>query len=240
MTSARRLAIAGALALLAITAVAPASAQTRPAYFDQPSTIEQVGRIAPGTRAPLLVLFSPVSSPSRASLPPALERSVPVPGFFVMRTPGVPSTSDFLPSFNSYVGWMEERVLADLERALREHPVDPERVYLVGFSLGGDTAWALLARQAARFRGAMVMGTRASASLRSSAIESLTTRGARLAFVIGTADESRRRDGIRRAFERARDAHIASELFEFGGSHQIPDESTYVRAISFMLDAAPH
>ncbi|AKF04828.1 hypothetical protein [Sandaracinus amylolyticus] len=57
--------------------------------------------------------------------------------------------------------------------------------------------------------------------------------------MIGTADESRRRDGIRRAFERARDAHVAAELFEFSGSHQLPDEATYLRAIAFMLDAAP-
>lgn len=235
---ARSLLLAALLALGVVAQTsAPASAQTRPAFFDQPSVIEQVGTIASGTRAPLLVLLSPTDSPSSESLPQQLERAIPLPGYLVMRTPGLPSRSDYLPRFGSFVGWMEERVLADLERALREHPVDPERVYLVGFSLGGDTAWALLARQPSRFRGALVMGSRSSARLRRSAGETLRARGARVAFVMGTSDHRVRQEGIRRAFAQARSAGIASELFELAGSHQIPDDATYLRAISFMLAA---
>lgn len=232
-----RAALATAIALLAVASTA--SAQTRPAYFDEPSVVEPIGYIAPGTRAPLLVLLSPTDSPSSDSLPEPLERAVPLPGYFVMRTPGRPSRSDYLPRFGSFVGWLEARVLADLDRAVREHPVDPERVYLVGFSLGGDTAWALLARQPSRFRGALVMGSRSSARLRGSAGEILRARGARVAFVMGTSDDRPRQDGIRRAFTRAQQARIASQLFELAGGHQIPDPATYLRALSFMLDAAP-
>lgn len=42
-----------------------------------------------------------------------------------------------------------------IDEAERLHPVDPERIYLTGLSMGGAGTWALAAQQASRFAAAV-------------------------------------------------------------------------------------
>lgn len=208
----------------------PALAQTRPAFFDQPSVIERVGTIAPGQRVPLIVLLPPTGGDARWVTPP--------PGVgpcVLLITPGQPARSDYLPAFSRYLDWVEARVMADVERALAEQPIDPERVYLTGFSLGGDVGWGLLTRHPERFRGAVVMGSRSSARPRSSAIETMRTRGVRVAFVMGSADDVNRRTGAQRAYESLVRSRVTTESFGHGGSHEMPPPELYARALAFVL-----
>lgn len=208
----------------------PALAQTRPAFFDQPSVIERVGTIAPGQRVPLLVLLPPTGGDARwVTPPPSIGPCV------LLITPGQPARSDYLPAFSHYLDWVEARVMADVELAIAEQPIDPERIYLTGFSLGGDVGWGLLTRHPERFRGAVVMGSRSSARPRSSAIETMRTRGVRVAFVMGSADDANRRTGAQRAYESLVRSRITTERFEHGGGHEMPPPELYARALAFVL-----
>ncbi|MBW5447876.1 prolyl oligopeptidase family serine peptidase [Cohnella sp. CFH 77786] len=57
------------------------------------------------------------------------------------------------PQCPAYTDWTSERdaVLALLERILSDYRVDPDRIYLTGFSMGGHGAWDLAAYRPDRF-----------------------------------------------------------------------------------------
>lgn len=56
-----------------------------------------------------------------------------------------------------YVGPAEADVLEALAHARSLYPVDPDRVLVAGFSMGGYGSWRLLARHASRFRAGAVL-----------------------------------------------------------------------------------
>lgn len=65
---------------------------------------------------------------------------------------------------NSYLGFQaaihryENRILKDIEQYKDEYNIDTDKVVLVGFSLGGDLAWAITNRYPERFAGAIISG----------------------------------------------------------------------------------
>lgn len=224
------------LALLAFLALVPslASAQTRPAFFDEPSTVVTVGHPRPGQRYPVFVVLPPTGSPS-SFLVPALEAAIPLDTYFLLLTPGAPLREDYLPHFGAYLGWVDARVLPDLDRALAEQPIDPDQVYAAGFSLGGDVSWALFVRHPDRFRGAVVMGSRSTASAARGASATLRRRGARIAFTMGRSDDAGRQRGIERAHHWAEHAGLETHLYRFDGSHQVPPPDVLAAAVRLVL-----
>lgn len=150
---------------------------------------------------------------------------------------GSPSTSDYLPGFSRFVGWLETRVLADLARAKSEHSVDDQRIYLAGFSLGGDSSWALLARHPEIFRGAVVMGSRASARPTRTGLALLRSRACRVAFAIGSSDDAARVSGAERAYAAVQAGNVPSQLAHYEGAHSAPDPDTLASLVRFVMEA---
>ncbi len=225
------------LTLASIVVVTTASAQERPSFFDMPSELVAVGAMQDGVRYPLLVVLPPTNGTSRR-IYEDIAAHVSTDSYFVLLTPGQPQRSDYLPRFGRYVDWAQERINADVNAALANSSVDPEQIFLVGFSLGGDTSWALLLRNAERYRGAFVMGSRSSARPRRSASEILRRRGARVFFAMGRSDEDARRRGIARAHERAEQASLTTRFVEFDGGHQLPPDSVIAEGLRFLLEPA--
>lgn len=227
--------LALAVVCLFIPALAwPAAAQTRPAFFDEPSRVVTVGNPQPGQRYPLFVMLPPTGGPSDW-IAPYVQAAIPLDTYFVMLTPGAPLRSDYSPHFGAYLGWVDERVLPDLDRALATLPIDPEEVYATGFSLGGDVSWALVVRHPALFRGALVMGSRSTAGAARGAADTLARRHARIAFTMGNDDDAGRQRGIERASRWAEHAGIATRLFRFDGVHQVPPLDVLRDAVRLML-----
>jgi predicted peptidase len=54
-----------------------------------------------------------------------------------------------------WVGKMNEMALRCVEQTAREYPLDPQRVYVTGLSLGGQGAWHLAAQYPRQFAAAM-------------------------------------------------------------------------------------
>lgn len=226
--------VALVLALLA----SHASAQTRPAFFDEPSHVLTYGHPEPGQRYPLFVALPPTGLTAEWLLP-ALTAAIPLETYYVMITPGAPERSDYLPQFRLYLDWVDARVLPDVDRMLVELPIDPEQIYAVGFSLGGDVSWALFVRHPERFRGALVMGSRSTAGAAHGAAETLRRRGARIAFTMGTSDDAGRQRGIARAHAWAERAQLPTHLYTFDGTHQLPPPEMLRAAMSMMLGLGP-
>jgi len=229
-----------ALALVAVLS-GPAShslAQTRPSYFDQPSTVRVVGTPRAGEAVPAIV-FLPATGGTSERMFEQARSVVPFPSYVAILPPGTPTSSDYLPNFGGFVSWMESRVIADLERAELEHAIDPLRIHLVGFSLGGDTAWALFSRRPDVFVGAAVMGSRASARPSSASRRTMLDRGCRVGFAIGNADDASRVAGATKAVEYVRRYRVPTDLLRFEGAHAAPDEDTMRRLLAFVMAPTP-
>jgi predicted esterase len=84
----------------------------------------------------------------------------PTPRLRPPREEGAAGEEHVEPVLRSHQELSEAYVLAALEAALRHHPVDPDRVFLLGHSQGGFLAYHLAVRHAERFRGAVVIGSR--------------------------------------------------------------------------------
>ena len=94
-------------------------------------------------------------------------------------------------------------VLGDLAT---QYSIDPERIALGGFSMGGDLSWALALRNPQTFRGAVIMGSRCTWR-EPGGPSKLRDQGARVAFFMGSDDQRVRQSGI----------HAARDLLETAG-----------------------
>ena len=203
------------LVLLVIRAL-PVGAQSKPAYLDEPATVTIVGSPAPGDTIPLVIAL-PTSGASGADVFSTLQDNLPISAYALLLPHGAPKLREVTASFSNYVQWYEARLLEDVREALKNHPIDPARVFLVGFSLGGDVGCALLSRHPELYRGAFIIRSRCSAMLSTSGLATFVQRDGRVAFAIGSADDTARITGITTAYERLRAAKITTRFATFEG-----------------------
>lgn len=221
------------LCALAFAAALPdgGQAQSRSPFFDEPSELRLIGSIPEEGETLPVVLFLPHTTGTAEGAFSYLAGAIPFKSFVAILPAGRPTREDYLPRFYQYVTWLQERVLLDLGRAREAYPVDDERIFLAGFSLGGDTSWALLARNPDVFRGAVVLGSRSSARARASAMSTFRERGVRVAFAIGESDTEVRIRGIRRAHRSLSEGGVPTRLDLYPGGHSIPGDPGLLRRL---------
>ncbi len=221
-------------ALVAWTTVA--HAQVRSAFLDQPSEILQPRGLDDTRRYPLVV-FLPYTGGDATAQARAFGVN---PGFqtdyFVMLPPGRYQRGDYLPSFTRFVGWIEERVVTDIRAALRENPIDPNRIYVVGYSLGGDLSWALAVRNPDLIDGVVMAGTRASYPVSQAELAAFRDGQKRFSLIIGNRESSARHDGINRVRLQLEGAGVEVDYREYVGGHTIPPQSILRDALAFVSD----
>lgn len=223
-----------ALAFACALVASSAAAQERPAFFDQPSRIVLVGHPAAGEHVPLLVAFPPTGDPSDWIVD-RVSSAIPLDAYVLMITPGAPQRSEYSPAFARYIDWTLERVRTDLDTALRTQPVDPDRVYAFGFSLGGDLSWGVVARAPEMFRGAVVMCSRSSARGHGDVAAIYRRNHVRVAFLMGDVDDASRRHGIASTEAWAREHGITTRVFSFHGDHEVPPLAMVREAFEMVL-----
>lgn len=74
-----------------------------------------------------------------------------------------------------YVGLAGTDVMEALDHARRLYPIDDDRTYLAGFSMGGYGAWRLALLHGERFRGVAVMAGARCPGVRAECVEELMT-----------------------------------------------------------------
>ncbi|MEK7667479.1 MAG: hypothetical protein AAB409_02405 [Gemmatimonadota bacterium] len=134
----------------------------------------------------------------------------------------------------------EDEILADLSVFAARHSLDTTRIVLAGYSMGGDLAWALSLRNPRRFRGAIVMGSRASYRTAASRMTVLAAREARYFFTVGDHEEPVRLEGARAAaglLERHGVAHRLRVIPETG--HDPAPLEEFEQALRFVLWNSP-
>ncbi|AFG38605.1 putative esterase [Spirochaeta africana] len=227
-----------AAAVLMICAVLPVFGQARSRYFDQPAQIVPPRDYDSSRRYPAIV-FLPYTTGTAA----AQARSFGIPPgeqdqFVVILPAGRFTRDDYLPNFIQFVEWFEERLLQDLDTAKQNISIDPDRVYLAGYSLGGDLGWALTARNPQRFAGAVMAGTRASYPMTEGSRRNLSANGYRGAFLIGDREDTNRSLGIERAHALLDDEGIETMFRTYRGGHQIPPRELLQESVAFVTTAS--
>src|SRR5206468_3994072 len=111
----------------------------------------------------------------------------------VVLAAGLGSTDDYRTSeiWARTIERYERQLRADLDLLAATH-VDTSRVVLAGFSMGGDLAWALAVRNAARVKGAVVMGSRMSYRGPPGDVRDISAHGLRIAVLMGGEEDRTR------------------------------------------------
>ncbi len=73
------------------------------------------------------------------------------PAFEELQLPAVVIFPQCDPEHRAFYGAMESRVMSAIERAIGEFGIDPTRIYLSGYSMGGSSALWLASRHASKF-----------------------------------------------------------------------------------------
>lgn len=161
-------------------------------------------------------------------------------GFVALLPPGSSSASDYASGarFAATVAEWRDRVAGIVAAQGMRFDLDPGRIGLAGFSLGGDLAWALSLASPATYCGAVVMGSRCG--WRDGAgLSVLSFRGCRFALLRGT-DESSARAGGMEAARRLLDAEGIAHMFDqMPGDHVRAPPPLFMSAAEFVLGSGP-
>ncbi len=244
-----------AAAALALAAAHPLAAQDRedyplacPSETEQapcPGTVVLPPRYDPARAYPVVVLLPYTNGSADRLLYQYTgdQRSVdglltPQHEFIVILTAGTGSPYDYASGDDWWrtILRYEARVRHDVAALAATHRIDTTRVVLAGFSLGGDLSWALALRDPARFRGAVVMGSRASYRARPADHQVLARRGARFFFTIGASEDAARLAGARAADQLLTGLNVAHEFREIpGGQHIAAPLPLFLEALDYVL-----
>lgn len=149
---------------------------------------------------------------------------------------GIPRDYSTADGFAKMVEGYERRVLSAYAALTSTYRVDTARVFLTGFSIGGDVSWAVALRNPSKIRGAILQSSRASARAQSSAYSALLSGKARFAFAIGDKDEASRIKGARDAAALLKGLKIPSVFcLTPGATHQPAPLSVFSGALGFLL-----
>lgn len=230
-------AITSALVLfIGLCCINPCTAQTqlRPAYLDEPVEIRPIGDIKAGENYPL-VIYLPFTTGSAEIFYSAVSPYLGLTNYFAIIPKGTSDLKDYLPDFMSYLRWYEQRLMTDLQKILKEYPVDTGRIYLSGYSLGGDLSWALAIRQKELFAGAVIIGSRCSYAPNAKELKYLKEHKKRLVLLMGTEDLPERVKGMVNSYNLAKKNGLAVWHWQFAGEHIIPRDTTLPRAFDILF-----
>lgn len=153
--------------------------------------------------------------------------------FIAMITTGEGSTAD-----HSWQGFSNciDRYDLHIQTNLKRLPsADLDRLYLSGFSLGGDLSWALLNRYPNKFKGVIAAGTRCSATKLPS-LPKMKANGVRIYFGMGEKERSDRIKGMEWAVGSAKKHQITHIYYRIpGAEHQRIDDFHYRKAIRYVM-----
>lgn len=229
----RRSVVAAVLACVFFAICAPLWSQSRQSYLDQRSVIILPDNYDSRLTYPLIVGLPWTGGTAEEFFLYYQDVLEDVPALLLL-PPGRPQRNHYLPDFLSFVGWYDQRVMTDLNDALDSYAIDPERVYLMGYSLGGDLAWALMNRNPRVFRGAAMFGTRCSYPTSEQGFRYLVSREARAFFGIGDQEDPARSRGIQAAYRSVSSVGISARLAGYAGAHTNPNSALVAQALDFL------
>jgi pimeloyl-ACP methyl ester carboxylesterase len=210
----------------------------RPAYLDRRGEVILPARYNRNRSYPVFVVVPPTGAYASQVVGLYGLDTQRQETFILLLPEGRPTRDEYLPDFMSFVGWYEERLLEDIQHLLENYSADPDRIYLGGYSLGGDLSWALSVRNPELFAGAVIAGSRTSHPVEDEALRTLRDRGFRAGFLIGNREDPLRYRGINVARQRFDSVGVDHIYEEYRGDHVIPPTPLFQNTILYVTDVA--
>lgn len=212
------------------------STQPRPKYLDLPSDIVFAGKQSDQHKKLPLMIFFPFTTSDAAYFYENVKDRQPFESYVAVIPQGVTEREHYLPDFMAFIKWYEKRILTDIETAKSRFNIDPDRIYMQGYSLGGDLGWAFMIRHKEIFRGALMIGTRCSYPATQEELAWLKKNKRRFFFMIGDEDNKDRKKGMKYSYGVTDKAGLLSKYLEFPGGHSYPADETYGEAIRWVTE----
>lgn len=235
--SAARLVAAAVLLLTASAAVAQDAAPA-PVLTAQGSQLHLPA--ARGESLPLVILLPYTGSTARRLLEwyyaDSLLPAASAQGYAVLLPALAGRRADYADgsAWRATLERYQRLLAADVDELVRLHGIDPGRVVLAGFSMGGDLAWATLQRDPQRYAGAIVMGSRVSYR-DEAAMTELAARGARLFLYMGAAENPQRLAGMQSAIQALTRAGVEHRYERAPGGHLPAPPVLFNDALRYVL-----
>lgn len=227
-----------AVVLALVAVAAPAFADTARTAQDSVVLLPEKSR----KPAPAIILLPFTAGDAQrlydwrySQLLPALAEEL---GLIVVIPPGEGSTDNYATgaAWSRTLQEYTERIGRDADELVRRFGADPGKIFLAGYSMGGDLAWALPQRDPGRYAGALVMGSR-STYRDKAGLEKLARQGFRYFMFMGENELDARINGMADARAALQRAGVA---FETGSApeHHIPaPPEVFDRAVHYLLGA---
>lgn len=158
--------------------------------------------------------------------------------FVLILAAGQGSSSDYSTgdAWAKTLARYEGQVLGDVAALSAARKIDGSRVVVAGFSLGADIAWALALRNPSKIHGAVVMSSRASYRVPSSAYPALVQAKPRFFLSIGSAEDATRIAGARAAVSLLKGIGLPNLYCEIGGAnHEAAPKDVFAEALDYVL-----
>ncbi|MBN4071059.1 WG repeat-containing protein [Crocinitomix catalasitica] len=114
--------------------------------------------------------------------------------------------------------------------------IDTTKLYLSGYSLGGDLSWALTMKNGGKYKGCILAGTRCSYSM-GTAYKELIKVGAKFYMGAGDREEEVRIKGMDRAKTKLDTYKIPVQRYVIpGGGHVMIPKEQFIEALRFVME----
>jgi len=184
------------------------------------------GTIESGANYPVLI-FLPFTDGSASNLLDYYIDQLSEKPCYIVVPPGTGSEADYdWEGFSAAIDRYEKYIDEALSSLRRTDGRNIGKVFLAGYSLGGDLAWAISVRNPGDFDGSVLMGTRCGYPVDEEILARLENHGYRAVFTCGYQERQDRRDGMVAARERFTEAGILSRFSNVPGGH-VPAEPTF-------------
>lgn len=223
-----------AVLFVIITFDVGAQTQSKAAYLTESAVILEPATHENGKSYPLYI-FMPFTGGSARDFYFRFASQLDIEPGYIMLPAGTPQRDDYLPDFMSYIRWYEEQLLKDIQAYSRDYDIDKSRIYLAGFSLGGDLSWALILRNPSLFAGAIMAGTRTSYPPPAGSLETLKERDFRAVFIIGKNELPARYNGIKYAHTLMQNKNVNSRLKEVQGGHVYGSAPDFITQLKWII-----
>lgn len=211
------------------------AAQRKPNWLRQEGSVILPDNYSPKKDYPLVVVIPGTSANAPDSYRYWYQNTLKNYDVIVYLPPGESERYNYLPDFPKFIGWYESMLLDEIRRVKRRYKIDEDKIFVLGFSLGGDLSWALPIRNPDLFRGAIAMGSRCSYPLRAATASELLKRDYRAVVMIGKKESKTRLQGGQRAALELYKRGIEAGYLEYDGAHDHPESIWFDRAVKLLL-----
>ncbi len=128
-------------------------------------------------------------------------------------------------------------VLAAIDEVIRTYPINPDQVFVLGFSEGGVVAYDLALNHPNRFQGLVSVGTYLPRAIASPDVLAAAKGQIRALVCHSPEDEAVSIDDGKSAYKRLREAGITSRFVRYDGGHRLSAE--LLATIVKWIDGAP-